>query len=127
MRHGFVKVAVGTPSIRLADCAYNTERIFDLVKRAEAEGAKLLVLPELCVTGYSCKELFLQDCLIRAARKALLALAERTVGMDVLLVVGAPVEKNGKLYNAAVCIQDGRILAVAGITMTLRLFKAITP
>ena len=75
MRHGFVKVAVGTPSIRLADCAYNAERIFELAKKAEAEEAKLLVLPELCVTGYSCKDLFLQDSLIRAAQKALFALA----------------------------------------------------
>ena len=116
MRHGFVKVAVGTPSIRLADCAYNAERIFELAKKAEAEKVKLLVLPELCVTGYSCKDLFLQDSLIRAARKALFSLAERTAGMDVLLVVGAPVERDGKLYNAAVCIQDGRILAVAAKT-----------
>ena len=110
MRHGFVKVAVGTPAIHLAGCAYNAEQIYELAQRAEAEGAKLLVLPELCITGYSCGDLFLQDSLIRAAEQALLTLAQRTVGMDVLLVVGAPLENAGKLYNTAVCIQNGQIL-----------------
>lgn len=110
MRHGFVKVAVGTPAIHLADCAYNAEQIYELAQRAEAEGAKLLVLPELCITGYSCGDLFLQDSLIRAAEQALLTLAQRTLGMDVLLVVGAPLENAGKLYNTAVCIQNGQIL-----------------
>lgn len=112
MRHGFVKVAVGTPEIRLADCEYNAERIYELAERAEKEGAKLLVLPELCITGYSCGDLFLQDSLIRAAEQALLTLAARTAGMNVLLVVGAPLENAGKLYNTAVCIRDGQILGV---------------
>ena len=113
MRHGFVKVAVGTPAIHLADCEYNAERIYELAERAEADGAKLLVLPELCITGYSCGDLFLQDSLLRAAGQALLSLAARTEGMDVLLVVGAPLEHAGKIYNAAVCVQNGRILGAS--------------
>ena len=116
MRHGFVKAAVGTPAIRLADCEYNAERIFEMVQRAEAEGAKLLVLPELCITGYGCKDLFLQDSLLRAAEKALISLVKRTAGMDVLLVAGVPLERRGKLYNAAACIQNGRILGIAAKT-----------
>lgn len=113
MKHGFVKVAVGTPVIRLADCAYNAERIFELVQRAEEEQAKLLVLPELCVTGYSCGDLFLQDRLIREAEETLISLAARTAGMDVLVVVGVPLCKGGKLYNTAACVQNGKILGVA--------------
>jgi len=113
MRHGFVKVAVGTPAIRLADCAYNAEQIYELAQRAEAEGAKLLVLPELCISGYSCGDLFLQDSLLRDAENAVVMLAERTAGMDVLLVVGAPLENAGKLYNTAVCIQNGQVLGAA--------------
>ena len=112
MRHGFVKVAVGTPAIHLADCAYNAERIYELAERAEAEGAKLLVLPELCITGYSCGDLFLQDGLIRSAEQAVLNLSQRTEGMDLILVVGAPLARAGKLYNTAVCIQNGQILGV---------------
>ena len=113
MRHGFVKTAVGTPVIRLADCEYNAERIYELAQRAESEGAKLLVLPELCITGYGCGDLFLQDSLIRAAENALLSLAVRTAGMDVLLVAGVPVRHAGKLYNAAACVQNGKVLGVA--------------
>ncbi len=113
MRHGFVRVAVGTPAIRLADCEYNAERIYELIQRAEAEDAKVLALPELCLTGYSCGDLFFQDSLIRAAEKALVTLTERTAGMDVLTVVGVPVVLSGKLYNAAACIQNGRILGIS--------------
>jgi len=116
MRHGFVRVAVGTPVIRLADCDYNAERIYELIQRAEAEDTKILALPELCLTGYSCGDLFLQDSLISAAEKALLALTERTAGMDVLAVVGVPVVLSGKLYNAAACIQNGRILGIIAKT-----------
>ena len=116
MKHGFLKLAIGTPAIRLADCEYNTERILELVQRAEADGAKVLVLPELCVTGYSCGDLFLQDLLIQNAKKALLTLAEQTAGMGVMLIAGAPVECEGKLYNAAACIRNGKILGIAAKT-----------
>ena len=116
MRHGFVRVAVGTPAIRLADCGYNAERIYELIQRAEAEDAKVLALPELCLTGYSCQDLFFQDSLIRAAEKALLSLTERTAGMDVLTVIGVPVILSGKLYNAAACVQNGRILGIVAKT-----------
>lgn len=116
MRHGFVKVAVATPAIRLADCAYNAERIYELINRAEEEQVKLLVLPELCITGYSCGDLFLQDSLLQEAQEALLSLAARTAGMDVLTVVGVPLCKEGKTYNAAACIQNGAILGIAAKT-----------
>lgn len=116
MKHGFLKLAIGTPAIRLADCEYNTERILELVQRAEVDGAKVLVLPELCVTGYSCGDLFLQDSLIQAAKRALLTLAERTAGKSVMLIAGAPVECEGKLYNAAACIRNGKVLGIAAKT-----------
>lgn len=116
MKHGFVKVAIGTPAIRLADCEYNVERICELVEHAKADGAKLLVLPELCVTGYSCGDLFLQDCLIAAAKRAVLTLAERTADTGVLVVVGVPIERDGKLYNAAACLRNGKVLGIAAKT-----------
>ena len=116
MKHGFVKVAIGTPAIRLADCEYNVERICELVQRAQTDEAKLLVLPELCITGYSCGDLFLQDCLIAAAKKAVLTLAERTADTGVMLVVGVPVEHDGKLYNAAACIRNGKVLGIVAKT-----------
>ena len=63
MQHGFLKVAVATPSIRVADCKYNAQQIIALIKRAEQDGAALLALPELCITGYTCSDLFMQDAL----------------------------------------------------------------
>ncbi|MBO4424984.1 MAG: hypothetical protein J5768_05660, partial [Spirochaetales bacterium] len=61
MRHGFIKTATATPSIRVADCKYNADKILALIRRAHEEGVHLLVLPELCVTGYTCQDLFLQQ------------------------------------------------------------------
>ena len=71
MRDGFIKVAAGTPQIRVADCRYNAEQIFTLMREADKQGVRVLALPELCLTGYTCGDLFLQDTLLRGAEEGL--------------------------------------------------------
>ena len=112
MKHGFVKVAAATPDIRVADVAYNTEKIREDIAEACDNGAKILVFPELCVTGYTCSDLFTHDVLLSAARKALLDLAEFTADKDVLVFVGVPLDIEGKLYNVAAALNRGKILGL---------------
>lgn len=112
MKHGFLKVAVGTPSIKVADCAYNQQAIASLMKKAAEKGAKILVLPELCVTGYTCGDLFLQTPLLDAALGSLNHLLEESKCNDLLTLVGMPLRCCGKLYNCAVLFQQGEILGV---------------
>ena len=110
MRHGFVKVAAVTPDIRVADVGYNCEEICKKIKEAEKNGAKIIVFPELCLTGYTCGDLYAQDILIREAEKALSRIAKMTEGTGTLVVVGVPVAFEGNLYNAAAVLNDGKIL-----------------
>jgi len=112
MRHGFIKAAAGTPSIRVGDCAHNAQRIRALFARAHKQGVRLLVLPELCVTGYTCGDLFLHDALLNAAEEAAFSLAQATRGLDMLCAFGAPLRFGGKLYNCAVVCHEGSILGV---------------
>ncbi|MDE6282056.1 MAG: NAD(+) synthase, partial [Oscillospiraceae bacterium] len=114
MRDGFVKVAAGTPKIRVADCDYNAGQIIALMKEAAAQGVKVLALPELCVTGYTCGDLFLQDTLLDGAERALARILEETKDLDVLTALGVPVrcEYNYKTYNCAVIILRGEILGL---------------
>ena len=112
MRDGFIKVAAGTPIIRVADCGYNAGQIIALIKEAAAQGIKVLALPELCVTGYTCGDLFLQDALLDGAVDALQAILEGTKELDVFTALGMPLRANGKLYNCAVVIQRGEVLSV---------------
>lgn len=90
MRQGFVKVAAATPDIRVADVAYNTEQICRLIEETEEQGAKVIVFPELCVTGYTCGDLFTQDILLSDARSALHRIADFTEDKDALIFVGLP-------------------------------------
>ena len=114
MRDGFIKVAAGTPKIKVADCAYNAEQIISLIQTAAAQGVKVLALPELCVTGYTCGDLFLQDTLLRGAEGALGRILEETSALDILAAVGLPVWNrwDSKLYNCAAVIQRGKILGL---------------
>lgn len=80
MRDGFVKAAAGTPKIRVADCEYNAGQIIALMEEAAAQGVKVLALPELCVTGYTCGDLFLQPTLLDGAERALARILEETRG-----------------------------------------------
>ncbi|MDR1905838.1 MAG: NAD(+) synthase [Clostridiales bacterium] len=113
MKHGFVKVAAATPKIKVADCQYNAERIKELIIEAQKSGADILVLPELCVTGYTCGDLFYQSVLLDGARAAVLDIREFTKtkkASDILVFLGLPLMYNNRLYNAAAAIKDGEIL-----------------
>ena len=112
MKHGFVKVAAVTPDIRVADVAYNTENICKMIDETTKAGAKVIAFPELCVTGYTCSDLFTQDILLQDARKALLEIAEYTTGKDALIFVGLPLAVEGELYNVAAALNQGKILGL---------------
>ncbi len=110
MKNGFIKVAAATPDIRVADVEFNTQNIINVMEEAQKNGAKILVFPELCVTGYTCSDLFDHSVLLKASRKALLEIAENTSDKDMLVFVGAPLEVNGKLYNVAAAMNQGEII-----------------
>ena len=111
MKDGFIRAAALTPEIRVADTAYNAEQIEKGIDEALENGARILVFPELCITGYTCQDLFLQETLLSGAKEALRRIAAHTEGLDALVFVGLPLEKDGKLYNVAAALQDGRVLA----------------
>ncbi|MCR5760765.1 MAG: NAD(+) synthase [Sphaerochaetaceae bacterium] len=110
MKHGFVKVAAATPSVKLADCSYNSTRILDLVSKASECGVHLLVLPELCVTGCTSADLFYQQTLLDSARESISEIARRTP-RNMVLVFGAPLEVNGRIYDCAFVSCSGKLLA----------------
>lgn len=110
MRHGFVKVAAVTPDIRVADVDYNAEQICKKIKEAAGKGAKIIVFPELCVTGYTCEDLFTQDILLCKAREAVSRIAECTKDTDALVFAGAPLAVDGELYNVAAAFNKGKVL-----------------
>jgi NAD+ synthase (glutamine-hydrolysing) len=114
MRDGFIKVAAGTPKIRVADCRYNAEQIFTLMREADKQGVRVLCLPELCLTGYTCGDLFLQDTLLRGAEEGLRTILDATRNLDMVTALGLPVrcKWNNKLYNCAAVIQRGEILGL---------------
>ena len=109
MRDGFIKVAAGTPKIRVADCAYNAQQCIALIGQAAEQGVKVLCLPELCLTGYTCADLFLQDTLLQGAEEALETVLEATKEVDMLIAVGLPVRSkwDNKLYNCAAVLHKG--------------------
>ncbi len=111
MKHGFIKVAAVTPDMRVADTVYNTEQICLSMDAAVKEGAKIVVFPELCISGYTCGDLFLQERLLCSCREQLLKIAAHSEGKDALFFVGLPLEKEGKLYNVAAAVKDGEVLA----------------
>ena len=112
MKHGFIKVSSAAPNVGVADCVSNREKIYALVKEMEAEGSKIMVFPELALTGYTCSDLFLQGALIESALDNLLILADETKRVDALIAVGLPFEHDGKLYNCAAVLNRGKILGL---------------
>ena len=112
MRDGFIKTAVGSPLVQVADVASNVERIKDLVEKAAKGGARLIVLPELSLTGYTCGDLFLQQSLQEGAVEGLSAIVLFSRGYDLVIVVGLPLAVGPSLYNVAAVIYNGRILGV---------------
>lgn len=112
MKNQFIKVAAATPKIRVCDISYNTAQIITEMKRAEKAGAKLTIFPELCITGYTCGDLFLQDSLLSGALHALSRIIDVSKDMDMLTLVGLPFLYHSKLYNVAAVILQGELLAL---------------
>jgi len=112
MEQGFIKVAAVTPKIKVADPSYNREVICRKLEEAYEKGAKLIVFPELCLTGYTCGDLFLQQLLLEEAQTQLLRISEFTQDKDALVFVGLPMEREGRLYNVAAALWNGEILGL---------------
>ncbi len=110
--YGFVRVAAVTPELRVADVPYNTRAIVAGLEMAAARGARLVLCPELCVTGYTCADLFYQSHLLSRARAALAPLSEAASRLKVAAVVGLPIEAHGRLYNCAAFLADGRVAGI---------------
>lgn len=116
MKDGFLRVASATPKIRVADCEYNASAIIAQAKEAAGRGASMIVFPELCITGYTCQDLFLQRSLLKAAEKALARIIEETKQLEAVIIVGLPVTELGKLYNCAAVICKGELLGLPAKT-----------
>ena len=114
--HGFVRVAAGTPKIRLADVKHNIGSITELISWAEEYNAKVLVLPELCLTGYTCGDLFTHETLLKEAEKGLNTIAESTKYKDVLVFIGLPLAVEGKIYNVVATLSHGKVLGFTSKT-----------
>lgn len=112
MEQGFLKVAAVTPQIRVADPEYNAEVIIDRMRDVAEQGAKLMVFPELCITGYTCGDLFLQELLLKQSLEALEKILQASAAIDALIFVGLPVEKDGTLYNVAAAVNHGQLLGM---------------
>ena len=107
MKHGFIKTAAVTPKVRVADTVYNGEQICLGIEEAFEKGARVIVFPELCISGYTCGDLFLQESLLDACKKTLAEIAGFTAGKSALVFAGLPFEFKGKLYNVAAALGNG--------------------
>lgn len=112
MKYGFVKVAAITPKIKVADTKYNGQLMRTYMKDAERAGAKIVVFPELCITGASCGDLFYQSKLLKEAKAEMMQIVSASKFYDAIYFVGLPYEINGKLYNVAAVISKGEVLGM---------------
>ena len=112
MKDGFIKTAAASFDVTVADCVTNAEKITEIIKNSAENGVRLLALPELCITGYTCSDLFLQSELLDGAKTALKIICENTKSADIIAVVGLPISKNSRLYNCAAVLYKGEILGI---------------
>ena len=112
MNYGFVKVAAAVPRVKVADCKFNSERLEGLITIAEGKGVQILTFPEMCITGYTCGDLFAQQLLLEQAEMALIQILNSTRQLDIIYILGMPVVVKSTVINAAVFIQKGKILGV---------------
>lgn len=110
MKQGFVKVAAVTPEMKVADVAYNADMIMKAMDEAEERKVKLVVFPELCITGATCQDLFFQSVLLDSAKEQLERIIKHSERMDAVFFIGLPLEWNQKLYNVAAAIRAGKLL-----------------
>ena len=112
MNYGFVKVASAIPSLKVADCTYNIQQIESLIVQAQGKGVEIIVFPELCISGYTCGDLFGQQLLLEKCEESLFKLLDFTRSLEIITLVGMPVMVGGLLMNCAVVVQGGKILGV---------------
>lgn len=112
MQNGFIKVAAAIPSVKVADCSYNVQQIESLIAMAEGKGVEVIVFPELCITGYTCQDLFKQTLLLEQAETSVLMLLDFTRKLDIISIVGVPVVVGDLLLNCAAVIQKGDLLGL---------------
>ncbi len=112
MKYGFIKVAAAVPAVKVADVEYNVGQVESLIAQAEGQGVEVVVFPELCLTGYSCQDLFKEQLLIDKAEEGLIVLLDFTRKLDVISIVGLPVQIGSLLYNCAAVIQSGTLLGI---------------
>lgn len=112
MKYGYVRLGAASPAIKVANCAYNADRILETIRKTRENECDLLVFPELSITGYTCGDLFLQDRLIQSAQQETLRVAADTKGIPCVFIVGLPVAAGANLYNAAAVIYDGEIRGI---------------
>ncbi|MBR2522835.1 MAG: NAD(+) synthase [Clostridiales bacterium] len=110
MRDGYIRVGAATPKVKVADCAYNADRIVEMSLKASKNNISVLVYPELSITGYTCQDMFLHKTLIDSAFDALMNIADSTSELDMAIVVGLPILKNNKLYDCAAVLCRGEIM-----------------
>ena len=111
-RFGFVRVAAASPEMRVGDCEFNKDRIVEIIERAKGESVEFLVFPELCITGYTCGDIFRQQILLERAIDSLIAVAQKTSGSNMVVMVGLPLNIRGSIFNCAAVIQDGSLLGI---------------
>ncbi len=112
MKDGFVKVAAASPVIKVADCDHNAERVIECIRKANEQGVKVLVFPELTLTGVSCWDLFKHRVILDGAEKALLQVVDATEGIDMLVFVGLPMAVGTRLFSVAAAICNGELLGL---------------
>lgn len=112
MQNGFIKVAAAIPSVKVADCSYNVQQIESLIAMAEGKGVEVIVFPELCITGYTCQDLFKQTLLLEQAETSVFMLLDFTRKLDIISIVGVPVVVGDLLLNCAAVIQKGDLLGL---------------
>lgn len=112
MKDGFIRTAAASPEIKPADCDFNCNQMITIIKEAAENNVSVIVFPELCITGSTCGDLFFHNALLDSAEKALLRLADETKELDILIFAGMPVRCNGKLFNCAAAVKDGKILGL---------------
>ncbi len=112
MKYGFIKVAAAVPTVTVADCNQNVKEIENLIAQAEGQGVKVITFPELCITGYTCGDLFRQQLLVDAAENAVMQLLNFTRKLDIISIVGAPVVVGNLLLNCGIVIQCGKVLGI---------------
>ncbi len=112
MKYGFVKVASAVPTVKVADCVSNIKEIESQIAMAEGQGAEIIVFPELCVTGYTCQDLFRQQLLLDATENCVMQLLEFCRQLDIISIIGVPLIAGDLLLNCAIVIQRGKILGI---------------